>query len=153
MDTKTLAKEKLEYKIEINAPAKKVWECMLGLTTYMQWTHVSWPNSTYEGKWEKGEKIRFHVPGEGGTLAIIDKYEPYKLVLTRHIAILLADGSEDTKSEGASGWIGSTEQYAFDDHNGKTALTVTVVTYPAWKPMFDEGWPPALKKLKEICEQ
>jgi uncharacterized protein YndB with AHSA1/START domain len=60
--------EHLEYKIEISASAKKVWEIMLQEETYQQWVARSWPNAYYEGIWKEGEKIRFIGPDGSGTL-------------------------------------------------------------------------------------
>ncbi|MEZ5056262.1 MAG: hypothetical protein R2879_04420 [Saprospiraceae bacterium] len=51
--------EKKYYKIEINAPAEKVYKTMLGLNnkkTYEQWTAEFNPTSTFEGNWEKGSR-------------------------------------------------------------------------------------------------
>ena len=52
--------EKLQFKIEINATAQKVYEAMLGLkdkNTYEHWTAAFNPTSTYEGSWEKAVKF------------------------------------------------------------------------------------------------
>ena len=64
-----------------------------------------------------------------------------------------ADGSEDRTSEIARGWIGTTEQYTFKEHDGSTDLIVEIETTPEWEAMFNDGWPNALAKLKEICER
>lgn len=146
--------KKLEYNIQIDANKQKVWNTMLAPDTYKQWTNVSWPGSTYEGKWEKNEDLRF-VSAEqgGGTLATLTEFRPHEYLLAEHVAILLADGSEDRTSEAAKGWVGTTESYTFQESNGKTNLKVEIKTAPEWADMFDEGWPKALDKLKEICEQ
>ena len=145
--------ERLEYKVVISAPAKKVWETMLQQETYRQWVAKAWPNSHYEGKWEKGEKIKFIGPDGAGTLAEIVECKPYETVLARHIAVLLKGGVEDRTGEEARGWIGSTEQYKFTERAGKTTVTVTIETTPEWKQMFDDGWPTALMELKQISER
>lgn len=145
--------EKIEYKIVIAAPAKKVWDTMLQKETYEQWVAKSWPNSFYEGKWEKGEKIRFIGPDGSGTLAEIVEARPYEHILARHIAALGKGGVEDRTSEMAKSWVGITEGYRFDEHGGETTLTVVIETTPEWRPMFDEGWPGALEELKRITEQ
>lgn len=142
--------EHLEYKIVISAPAKKVWETMLQEETYRQWAGRSWPGSFYEGKWEKGEKIKFIGKDGSGTLAEIVEMKPYESVLARHIAALGPGGVEDRTSEVAKGWIGTTEGYTFAEHAGKTTLTVSIETTPEWKKMFDEGWPAALEELKKL---
>jgi uncharacterized protein YndB with AHSA1/START domain len=145
--------EHLEYKIVISAPAKKVWETMLQEATYKQWVGKSWPGSFYEGKWAKGEKIKFVGPDGSGTLAELVELKPYERVFARHIAVLNPGGVEDRTSEVAKGWIGITEAYTFAEHLGKTTLTVSIETNPAWREMFDEGWPGALEELKKIAER
>jgi hypothetical protein len=42
---------------------------MLRPEMYKEWANVSWRGSYYEGKWAKGETIRFISPGHGGTMA------------------------------------------------------------------------------------
>lgn len=45
------------------------------------------------------------------------------------------------------------ESYTFKEKEGRTELIVEIETPPSWENMFNEGWPIALKKLKEICER
>lgn len=142
----------LEYSIKINADKRKVWNTMLDRETYKEWVNVSWPGSIYEGKWAKGENISFITPGMGGTLANITEYKPYEFVLATHIAVITSDGSEDRESNGARSWIGITESYTVTQQNGMTDLKVDIETNPEWEKMFDDGWPDALEKLKEMCE-
>ena len=61
-------------------------------------------------------------------------------------------GIEDRDSEVAKGWVGITEAYTFKEKNGKTELKVEINTNPQWESMFNDGWPAALDKLKEISE-
>lgn len=146
--------EHLEYEVVISAPAKKVWETMLQKDTYRQWVAKSWPGSFYEGKWEKGEQIRFIGSEEGGgTLAELVEVKPYENVFARHIAVLGPGRTEDRTSEIAKGWIGSTEEYRLAEDDGKTTLRVLVETNPEWRSMFDEGWPAALEELKKMAER
>src|SRR5690349_14450429 len=142
----------LDYKIEISAPAKTVWHTMLGEETYRHWAGRSWPDTFYEGKWARGEKIRFIGPDGSGTLAEVVALTPYKSIVVRHIA-MLDKGKEDKTSDMAKGWIGTIEGYKFDERNGNTTVTVTMETTPEWRKMFDEGWPAALDELKKISER
>jgi uncharacterized protein YndB with AHSA1/START domain len=144
--------EHLKYEIEIGASAKKVWEIMLQKSTYKQWVAKSWPDSSYEGKWEKGEKIKFIGPDGSGTLAELVEVKPYEKILMRHIALLGPNGVEDRTSQLATGWVGITEEYKFSERGGTTTLTVFIKTSPEWRKMFDDGWPTALQELKRITE-
>lgn len=150
---KTKQMKKLEFNIDIAASKQKVWDTMLSKETYQEWAGVSWPGSTFEGKWEQGENLRFGSPGQGGTMATLVEHRPYEYTLAEHVAVLNPDGSEDRDSEIAKGWIGSTESYTFTEKNGVTNLKVEINTPPAWSDMFEDGWPKALAKLKEISEK
>lgn len=141
----------LEYKIHINAPSQKVWETMIQPDTYKKWVAASWPDSFYEGEWKKNEKIKFISKDGSGTLALIEVFKPYEYISAKHIAVLDKD-KEDYDSDVAKNWIGTMENYLFSEHNGETDLTVEMKVYPDWQKMFDDGFPNALKKLKEICE-
>jgi hypothetical protein len=142
----------LEFKTQIGAGKKKVWETMLQPETYKEWVSVSWPGSTYQGKWKKGENIRFVSPGQGGTMATLLEEKPYDSILAKHVAVINPDGSEDRNSDVAKGWIGTLERYTFKENKGTTDLTVEIETTPEWEGMFNDGWPNALAKLKEMCE-
>jgi uncharacterized protein YndB with AHSA1/START domain len=148
------APKELHYTITIDAPRQKVWQTMIGPESYKEWVNVSWPGSRYIGEWKKDASIRF-VGGEsqGGTLATLVEFQPHAVIQARHVAVLNADGSEDRDSEMAKGWIGTTERYTFTDEHGKTRLDVHIVTPAAWESMFNDGWPAALAKLKELCER
>ena len=126
---------------------------MLAPNTYKEWVRAGWPGSDYKGKWAKDEKIRFIGEGQGGTLATIDEFKPYESILARHIAVINADGSEDYSSPVAKGWVGTLERYTFNESKGNTTLTVAIETKPEWEKMFQDGWPVALKALKDICEK
>ena len=145
--------EKLESKIDIAATPQKVWDRMIQPDTYKVWVNAAWPGSYYEGKWQKGENVRFISPGQGGTLATIVEYRPYEYILAKHVAVLNPDGTEDRQSETARGWIGTTESYTFTERNGKTELKTEMNTNPEWGKMFTDSMPKALAKLKEICEK
>ena len=145
--------ENIKYEIHIKAPKQKVWETMIQPVTYKEWTNASWPGSFYAGKWKKDEKIKFMSEDGSGTLALIEELRPYDYISARHIAILLSGGKEDTESNMAKGWTGTLESYTFREEKGGTNMTVDIVTNPDWKKMFDDGFPNALQKLKEICER
>ncbi len=90
--------KKLQFKININAPATRIYDIMLGISdksTYEQWTALFNPTSSYEGSWEKGSKIRFlgvDDKGEkGGMVSRIAVNVPNQFVSIQHYGILKGD--------------------------------------------------------------
>ena len=145
--------KRLEFKIDINAPAKKVWEILLNPESFKEMMTASYPGSYFKGQWKKGENIKFLSPDGAGTLANIVELRIYEYILAKHVAVINEDGTEDRNSEKAKTWIGSTEAYNFTERNGKTEVKVEVTTTPEWEEMFSEAWPKLLKKLKQMSER
>lgn len=144
--------KKLEFKIDIIAPQEKVWKTMLEPATYKQWVAVSWPGSYYEGNWKQGETIKFTGAQGGGTQAMLKEVKPYEFIDAEHVAVINSDGSLDKESDIAKGWIGTKEAYRFKPIKNGTELIVEISTTEKWEKMFSDGWPAALKKLKELSE-
>jgi hypothetical protein len=151
--------KKLQFKIEIQAPAQKVYEWMLGLkdkSTYEQWTAVFNPTSTYEGTWEKGSKIYFVGLDEngkkGGMVSQIEEHQPAKFISIRHDGFLDGD-REVTTGEQVEKWAGGHENYSFQESSGTTTVTVDMDTIDEYLDYFQNTYPAALEKLKEISER
>lgn len=151
--------EKLQFKKDINAPAEKVYNTMLGISnieTYEQWTSEFNPTSTYEGSWEKGSKIYFIGTDEngkrGGMVSEIAGNIPFQFVSVRHYGIL--DGeNEITKGAEVEEWAGGLENYSFHENNGVTTVTVESVVTADHLDYFNTTWPKALEKLKVLVEK
>jgi len=111
----------------------------------LAWFYIYW-------QLEPGQHIRFVSPSGEGTLAHITELNPFEIIKAEHVAIIKKGGEEDRTSDIAKSWVGSTENYYFNESDHVTELKVEIQSYPQWEKMFDEGWPKALKKLKEICE-
>lgn len=148
--------KKLFYKTQINAPASKVYETMLGKETYKQWTSEFNPTSDFEGGWNKGDKIYFIGIDEdgkkGGMVAEIAENIPNKYISIRHYGIL--DGeNEITSGPQVEQWAGGLENYSFEENEGVTTVSVDVDTNEEYMDFFDKTWPKALDKLKQISEK
>lgn len=150
--------EKLQFKIEIKAPASKVYDFMLGITnksTYEQWTALFNPTSTYEGNWSKGSKILFLGSDEfgekSGMVSEISENLLNQFVSIRHYG-LVKNGVETTEGPEVEKWANGFENYTFEEHNGVTLVTVDLDTTQDFIEYMNKTYPKALDKLKEICE-
>ncbi len=145
----------LAYHIDIHAPASQVFHKMLDKPTYKLWTAEFNPTSDYEGGWNKGDKIYFVGTNKDGKregmVAEIADHIPNEYISIRHYGILDGD-KEITEGPEVESWAGSTENYSFKEQNGTTTVSVSVDTNEDYLAYFDETWPKALQRLKEICE-
>jgi len=140
----------------IDAPKEKVWRTMLDDDTYRVWTEAFMPGSHYIGEWSKGSKILFLAPGEKGELSgmvsRIKENRPYEYISIEHIGVV-QDGKEDTSSEAVKQWAGALENYTFKEKDGRTELRVDLDSAEEYQEMFQDIWPKALQKLKELAEK
>jgi len=156
--------KKLQFKISINAPAAKTYDIMLGISsksTYEQWTFLFNPTSTYEGSWNKGNKILFigvDDKGEkGGMVSRIAENIPNRFVSIQHYGLFKAD-KEITDGPEVEKWANGFENYTFEENNGpggyrSTTVTVDLDTTEDFLGYMNETYPKALDKLKELCEK
>ena len=151
--------EKIQFKKEIRASAKKVFNTMLGLEnikTYEDWTAVFNPTSTYEGSWEKGSKIYFVGFDDSGKkmgmVSEIVENIPFKFVSIRHYGMLDGD-NEITEGPMVEEWAGLLENYSLSEQDGVTTVTVDSDTTAEYVDSLSATWAKALNKLKEIAEK
>lgn len=151
--------KKLVFRKNINASAQEVYQTMLGLnnkSTYEYWTAAFNPTSTFEGTWEKGSKMHFLGVDEngkkGGMVSEVVENQPARLVSVRHYGFLDGD-KEVTTGDEVEKWSGGHEVYNFEEKNGKTAVVVELDTIDEFLDYFNDTYPKAMDKLKEICEK
>lgn len=151
--------KKISFEIEIKEEPKIVYENMLGLkdkATYSDWTSVFDPSSRWEGSWDKGSKILFlgsdENGHEGGMVSRIRENKPAREVYIEHLGIY-DKGKEVTEGTDMESWAGSQENYYFDETSEGTRIRIEMDSTDDHADYFQESWPKALKKLKEICEK
>ncbi len=154
-----MLKKKLQLNVKINAPVNKVYDSMLGISnksTYEQWTALFNPTSTYEGSWNKGSKMLFVGTDEkgekGGMVSEIIDNILNQFISIRHYGLVKAN-VEITEGPEVEKWANGFENYTFLENNGTTTVTVDLDLTEDFLDYFNETYPKALDKLKEICEK
>lgn len=136
----------LTFTTTINAPAQKVWKVLWSDPTYRQWTTVFQEGSRAVSDWNEGSKILF-VDGSGsGMHSIIEKKVPEAQMTFKHIGEI-KDGVETVSS-----WEGARESYFLSEENGVTALRCELDTVGEMAEYFNNTFPRALARVKEISE-
>ena len=147
--------QKLHFSTTINAPKEKVWHIMLDDETYRQWTSAFMEGSYYDGSWTAGSNMRFLAPEPDGTvsgmLSEIKEVRPYEFVSIRNLGEI-KKGEEVLFTGEDTGGQEMLENYTFRDKGGATELSIDVDSSEEYSKMFEEIWPKALAKLKEIVE-
>jgi len=151
--------KKLQFKVCINGSVSKIYDFMLGIScksTYEQWTALFNPTSTYEGNWDKGNKILFigvDDNGEkGGMVSRIVDNIPDQFVSIQHYGLYKGD-MEITEGLEVEKWANGFENYTFEESNGITLVTVDIDTSEDFVDFMNQTYPKALEKLKDLCEK
>ena len=139
--------EKLKFKKEINASAEKVWEVLLGVTTYPLWTAVFAAGSTVETDWKKGSKAYFSDGKGHGMVSRIEENIPNQFISIKHLGEF-KDGKEDLNKD----WGEAFENYTLETVEGKTLLTIDLQISKDWVDYMQKTWPAALEKVAELAE-
>ena len=144
--------EKKEFKTSIKAPREKVWEILCDDANYRKWTSVFAEGSRAETDWKEGSKVLF-LDGKGqGMVSMIEAKRPNEFMSFKHLG-LVTNGVEDTQSEKVKEWAGAIENYTLKQVDGKTELIVNMDITDEFKDYFENTWPKALEKVKEMAEK
>lgn len=89
---------------------------------------------------------------KGGMVSEIIEHQPAKFISIRHYGILDGD-TEVTTGEQVEKWAGGQENYSYQENFGITTVTVDMDAIDDYLDYFNNTYPAALEKLKEISEQ
>ena len=143
---------KVNFSAAIHAPKQRVWYVLWEKSFYEQWTRLFAEGSTVKTDgWKEGSMVQFLGPNENGMVSMVIANKPNEYMSFRHLGIV-KDGVEDTTSDEATGWAGAMENYTLKEENGITVLTVEMETTEEYKDYFNNKWPKALAKVKELSE-
>ena len=145
------ALKRLQWTVDIAAPAPKVYQMLVGPESYRQWTSAFGDGLYFEGSWQTGQRIRFLTTEGHGVVSEIAENRPNEFISIRHLGYIADDGVEDTSSEAIRAWAPAYENFTFTTTPQGTKLTVDQDMTDDFESM-PEAWPKALGKLKALCE-
>lgn len=145
------ALKRLQWSVDIAAPASRVYQMLVGPESYKQWTSAFGDGLYFEGSWQTGQRIRFLTPDGHGVISEIAENRPNEFLSIRHLGYIADDGVEDTSSEAILAWAPAYENFTFTATPQGTKLTVDQDMTDEFESM-PEAWPKALGKLKALCE-
>ena len=142
--------EKKTFQTSINAPTEKVWKTLWSKKEYEAWTSIFAENSTVEtDNWKEGSKVLFGDGKGNGMVSRVAANRPNEFMSFEHLG-MIKDGKEELAG---NEWAGATENYTLKQQNGKTELTVEMDITDEFREYFENTWPKALQKIKELAEK
>lgn len=143
--------KQIQFQIEINAPANKVWDALWEDDNYRKWVSVFCDGSYAVSDWKKGSKIHFLAPSGDGMYSSITELVPYeKMYFTHHGEI--KNNEEQPITDDTKSWSGAREHYTLIENNGKTKVIVDMDIVESHVDYFEDAFPKGLAILKQIAE-
>lgn len=143
--------KKISFSIDINAPKEKVWYSLWDDENYENWTSAFCEGSFTISDWNEGSKIYFVAPNGGGMSSKISIKKPFDIMSFSHIGEV-KEFKEMPQTDETKSWSGSEERYDLTESNGVTTLKATIDVVEKFADYFNDAFPKALKKVKEIAE-
>lgn len=144
--------EKLNFNIIIHAPRERVWNVLWNDATYREWTSAFAEGSHAISDFRKGSKVLFLDGNGSGMVSRVADVRIPEFMSFEHLGEV-KNGVEDTESEKVKAWAGSKENYTLRDLNEQTELLIEMDIDKEYKDMFQQLWPKALQKIKDVAER
>ena len=141
----------LQFTIDINAPASKVWDVLWDDATYRKWTTAFCEGSYAVSNWNEGDSVHFLDPNGNGMYSVIEKKIDNELMSFRHIGNIM-DLKEMPLDEETKLWSNSKEIYELKEENNQTKLTVKVDTLDKYVDFFNGSMSKAIELVKNLSE-
>ncbi len=142
--------KKIEFQVDINASAQKVWQVMWFHQTYKKWTTVFCEGSYYKGELKEGNQIHFLTPDGRGMYSSVESFKPNEYAAFKHIGDI-KDFEEQPKEN--FDWSGALETYSLSEENGITTVKAINDAAPEFEDWFNNVFPKAMKVIKDMAEQ
>lgn len=143
--------ERKKFQTNISASPERVWEVLWNDAHYREWTSAFSEGSYAVSDWKEGSKILFLSKEGDGIASKIAKLVPDKFMSFQHLG-LVKDHQEFYDDPQAKLWAGAQENYTLEPVETGVLLTVEMDTTPEYSSYFENTWPKALDKVKEIAE-
>lgn len=144
--------ETLNFTIQINATAEKVWNCLWELENYKIWTNPFCEGSHYKtDSFTQGSKIHLLTLSGEGMYSVLETVKENSFLAFKHLGDI--KNFEEMPIAGDSEtWTGAMETYSLKEIENGTVLTVNVDTLESYVDFMKKTFPLALNELKRISE-
>ena len=136
----------LEFKLQINAPADKVWKVLFTQDENRNWPSAVNEGTCFEGNWEEGSVMRFLDDENNGMYNQIEKNIPNRELVMKHLGWIY-DGELSPQD-----WEDSTVTYLLESNENGTLLIAKVNALDEFVDFFNAKYPSNFEKVKKLSE-
>jgi uncharacterized protein YndB with AHSA1/START domain len=143
-----------QFTTTIAAPRDAVWNALWNDDSYREWTAPFSPGSHAETDWKKGSKVLFLDGKNSGMVSRIEDVKKNEFMSFKHLG-MIKDGVEQLGTQESKDLEGY-ENYTLETVGDTTQLTVDLQfgnVPQEFADQFDDSFPKALEKLKEVAER
>ena len=138
-----------DFEILIDARPDIIWFCLWDLYHYRIWTGTFCEGSyAVTDNWEEGTRVHFLTPEGKGMYSDISLHLPEQAMIFTHQGII----ENFREIPGATSWTGAREQYSLKDSDNQIRLHVQLDLDENHLAYFEQVFPPALQRIKELAE-
>lgn len=139
----------MQFTIDVQASKEKVWDTLWQDATFRKWAGLIDPGTYMVGELQEGNEVQFISAENGyGVTSLVAKVVPNEYLLLKH----QADTKDTGTAERTKEWTGGNESYTLTEKDGTTTLLVAFDVPPELEDYFQENYPKALQKIKELAE-
>lgn len=140
--------KEMQFKIEINAPRKKVWQTLWQDESLRDWSGIVDPGTYMVGELKQGATVQFNSAEGYGVTSLVAELVPGEFILFKH----QADTQDSGKNNRDDQWTGGQESYKLTENNGVTVLEMSLDVPPELEKVMGVSYPKALGRVKELAE-
>jgi hypothetical protein len=141
----------LEFTIEINASKEKIWKSLWEDATYRDWVSVFCEGTYAKSNWNEGDSVHFLTQDGQGMNSIIEKKIDNQYMAFKHISEM-KNFEPQPIDEKTSEWSGGMETYELIQNEASVTLKVLIDTLEKYIEYFENTFPKALERLKQLSE-
>ena len=141
--------KELRYSVTITAAKEEVWATLWQDDTFREWSGIIDPGTYMVGELEEGNEVQFISAENGyGVTSLVAELVEGEYLLLKHSADTQESGSQEREKE----WTGGEESYMLEEKDGVTTLTVAFDVPFHLEAYFNDAYPKALQRIKELAE-
>lgn len=141
--------DEMTFTIEINASKEKVWSTLWEDETFRDWAGLIDPGTYMRGELKEGNEVEYISAENGyGVTSLVKELIANEYLLLFHQADTQGSGEQTRDKQ----WTGGKESYALSENDGITKLTTIFDVPPELEAYFNDAYPKALERVKELAE-